>query len=127
MIRESGLDKNARKQLMSGASYLKGDINTTIPWTIEAKHQKTLSWWQSIDQAKREAEQSNYNPDNWVLAVNDPRKKPEFTDVYVVIDFWKFLELLEAKQAPKTKEPDRLLKYDMEHAKQILTKIIKKL
>ena len=106
-ISDCGLDSNAKRQPMSGAGFLKGDIHTSIPWTLEAKHQKRPIWFNGIDQAKREARQGNANPDNWVLIVNDPRAKPEFSEVYVAIDFWKFLELLKANQAPKSKEPPR--------------------
>jgi len=40
IFRETGIDKNARRQLLSGASYLKGDINTSIGYTVEVKKQE---------------------------------------------------------------------------------------
>jgi len=126
-IRDSKLDNTAKRQLGSGSGMWKGDINTSLPWTIEAKHQKALQWWASIDQSKREANQSNSNQDNWALVVNDPRKKPEFSDVYIVMDFWRWLDLLKSDQSPKIKEPDRALKYDLEHLRQIANKILKQL
>ncbi len=33
-IKAFGLDTNARRQPMSGAGFLKGDINTSLPWTM---------------------------------------------------------------------------------------------
>jgi len=43
MIKESGLDPNARRQPLSGAGYDKGDIKTTVPFTIECKNSNTIS------------------------------------------------------------------------------------
>jgi hypothetical protein len=123
-IKESGLDNNAGRQPMSGAGWYKGDIRTSLNWVIEAKHQKTLNWWQSIDQAKREAQQGNQNPDNWILIVNDPRAKPEFSQCYAVIDMWKWLELLDSKKEP-IKTENRQLKYKIEKATQAIKELLK--
>jgi len=125
-IRESGLDSNAQRQPLSGAGIHKADINTSIGWTIEAKNQEKLNWHESIDQAKRQAQQANSNPDKWALIVSDPRK-PEFQEVYVMIDLWQFLELLKADKAPKSKEPDRIMKYKLDRLKQCLAEVIKEL
>ena len=51
LIRQKGLDKNAKRQLMSGASYLKGDIYTTLPYSIECKNTEKHKIWEEWNQA----------------------------------------------------------------------------
>ena len=117
----------AHREYMSGAGFRKGDIASSIPFLIEAKHQKKLSTLTWIDQSKREAVQGNYDRDKWALVFNDPRVKPEFTQVYAVIDFGEFLELLKKAQEPLTKEPDRDMKYSLMRLKGAINSVMKKL
>ena len=47
-LRDNDLDKDAKRMILSGASYLKGDIYTNLPITIEAKNQekwKLYEWY----------------------------------------------------------------------------------
>jgi len=42
------VDKDAKRMLLSGGGYLKGDVYTRLPWTIEVKDQEKCrpwEWW----------------------------------------------------------------------------------
>lgn len=125
-LEETGVDDMASRTPGSGSGKRKGDIWTKIGWTIEAKHEKHPQWWKNIDQAKEQAKRSNFNMDNWVLILNDPRQA-EFQSVYAVIDFWKLLELIKLSQNPISKEPDREMKYNLEKLKSICNALLKRL
>ena len=46
MIRGYGLDKNARRMVMSGAiEHLKSDIFTKLPFHFEVKNQEKINIW----------------------------------------------------------------------------------
>ena len=131
-IRRKGLDRMAMRQIGSGSAIWKGDINTKMkvlgrPAVFEAKNQKNIQWWQSIDQAKKQAEMGNFNPDKWALVVRDPRTPEDRPSVYALIDFWQFLELQKRAKEPKIKEPDRELKYLLTRLKETCNKVIKNL
>ena len=111
-ITEAGLGQ-AHRELMSGGGWRKGDIASSLPFQIEAKHQKTIHALNWIDQAKQEAQQGNYDSDKWLMVFNDPRAKPEFSEVYAVIDFWQLLQLLKKNSEPRIKEPDRQIKWKL--------------
>lgn len=128
-IKESGLDPNARRQQLSGAGYDKGDIKTTIPFTIECKNCNQIAAMEWIEQSKREALQGNVSPDKWAVIFRNPRKA-EFQESFVIIDFQQFLELLKGKQENLIIEVDadnRQLKYDLQRLKEALNKVIKQL
>ena len=55
MLRESGMDPDARRQLLSGAGHRKGDIDTELPYCFECKNQERLSLWRSWEQATGQA------------------------------------------------------------------------
>ncbi len=104
-IEAMGLGKSMRTP-GSGSGKFKGDLfNDSLPFLLEAKNEK--QWhWENIDQARREAEQGNFDKDKFCLVVRDPRY-PEFQRVYAVIDFEQFLELLKKNSEPIIKEPDK--------------------
>ena len=89
----------------SGSGKLKGDSFNNLPFLLECKNEKTWHW-PNIDQAKYQAIKGNWDRDKWALIMRDPRK-PEFDEVYAVIDFGQFLELLKRSSEPIIKEPDR--------------------
>jgi Holliday junction resolvase len=95
-IEAEGFGK-ARREIGSGSGTRKGDIFANIPFLIEAKNQKKLNWWQSIDQAKKQAEIGNWDRDKWALIVRDPRTPEKKPDIYAVIDFWEFLKLMKKR------------------------------
>lgn len=112
-IEEAGLGK-ARREIGSGSGKKKGDIFCNLPFLLEAKNQKHVDWWGSIDQAKRQAEIGNYNKDKWALIIRDPRTAEANPDVVVVMDLWQFLELLKKDSEPRIKEPDRDFKWKLQ-------------
>jgi len=124
LIEEMGLG-SATRTPGSGSGYKKGDIFANIPFTLECKNEK--QWhWENIDQAIREAQQSNYFIDKWALIVRDPRY-PEFERVYAVIDLGQFLELLKKNSEPLIKEPDRELSYQLKVLKENIKRVLNKL
>jgi len=124
-IEAEGLGK-AGREAMSGAGFRKGDIASNLPFLIEAKNQKRLNWYESIDQAKKQAQEGNYDSQKWALVTRDPRY-PEFQEVYATIDFWQFLKLLKKDSAPLTKEPDREMKTKLFQLKTICNWLDKRL
>ena len=122
-IEAEGLGEACR-EIGSGSGKRKGDINCNLPFLIEAKHQKSIAWWSSIDQAKRQAEQGNYNSEKWALIVNDPRTK-EFQNVYVVMDMWEWFKLLKKDSEPRIKAPDKALKWSLETLKTAINQVLK--
>ena len=125
-IEEAGFGK-ARREIGSGSGKFKGDIFSSIPWLFECKDHKKLDIWGSIRQAQREAEQGNSNPDKWALLIREPRSPTENPNVYAVIDFWQFLNLLKSSAEPKVKEPDKEMKWDLLQLKTIANKVLKRL
>lgn len=111
----------------SGSGKLKADVFSSLDWSIEAKHQKRIKILEWVDQAKREAEQGNFDSDKWLLVFNDPRSKPEFSQVYAVLDFWEFLKLLKKNKEPLIQEPDRDFRWRLERLKQACQDVIRRL
>ena len=121
-----GLGKSVRTP-GSGSGRIKGDIFNNLDFMVECKNQKKLSWWESIDQAKKQAQIGNHWPEKWALVVKDPRTSESSPDVYAVIDFWQFLKLLKTAQEPRIKKPDKELKYKLERLKINCQQVIKEL
>ena len=62
-LRESGLDKNARKMVLSGAvDGFDSDVLTTLPVSIEAKNQETWKPLEYMEQAQASADKTNKMP-----------------------------------------------------------------
>ena len=128
-IRESGLDPEAKRQVLSGAGVDKGDIKTTLPFMIECKNTKQVYALEWIRQVKREAEIGSANPDNWCVVFRNP-KKPEFHESFVILGFDQWLELMKNNQTNLIIEVDkdnRQLKYDVQRLKEAAKKVIKQL
>lgn len=128
-IRESGIDPKARRQMMSGAGFDKGDIASSIPFTIEVKNQKVMHLLEWIEQAKSQAQKSNTDSDKWVLMIRNP-SKPEFQEVFVVMDFGQWLELLKSTKDTveiEVESDNRELKWAVQNLKVAVNKVIKEL
>jgi len=108
MIRQSGLDSKARRRPLSGAEKMVrgyGDIISTLPFSIEAKHQKgTSHFWQWWEQARNQAK-----PMRPPLLVFSGNWRP----VMVALEFKTFLDIFrekrdweEAKIEAKKEEPN---------------------
>lgn len=56
-IREKGVDKEAKRALLSGATWaMKEDIYTSLPFIIECKAQEKLQiykWWRQVSQHRK--------------------------------------------------------------------------
>jgi len=125
-IEKSGLG-SARRESGSGNGLKKGDIFSAIDFVIEVKNQKSLAWWSAIDQARSQARSGGSDPDRWALVVRDPRTPETTPSCYVTIDLWQWLNLLKKNAEPKTKTPDRELKWALARmltaAKDVIRKI----
>ena len=124
-IEQMGLGK-ARREIGSGSGKNKGDIFANIPFLIEAKNHKSISTLSWIDQAKKQAEQGNDNPDKWCLFFRDPRFG-EFQKNYVIIDAWEFLKLMKKDKEPLVKEPDREMAWELKRLIESAKKVLKSL
>ena len=88
-IKEYGLDKNARRSIMSGAVFEAGDLKTKLDYYIECKHRKKINVYSFWHQIKRE-----------VSKHIGTRKKPlvvmrkDGEDILAVLDWYDFLNLL---------------------------------
>ena len=124
-IEAEGLGK-ARRQIGSGSGLDKGDINCSLPFTIEAKNHEAVSCLKWIDQAKEQAEKSNVSSEKWLMVFRDPRFG-EFEKVYVTMDFWELLKLLKKGSAPLIKEPDKSLGFALRRLEQAINEVQKQL
>jgi len=124
-IEKTGLGKATRTP-GSGSGLKKSDIFANIPFLIEAKNQKKIKILDWIDQAKKEAEQGNYDLNKWAVIFNDFRKG-EFQSVYVVLDLWEWLELLKRNKDPLVKNPDKEISWKIKSAINSLKSLLKSL
>lgn len=123
-IEVAGLGK-ARREAGSGNGKMKADISCNLPFLIEVKNQKTIKYQEWIKQAREQARIGNYDSNKWALVIVDPSgiQVPERMDIYVTIELDEWLHLLKKNQEPRTKEPDRELKYLLESAKEMCHRI----
>jgi len=96
MIRESGLDPQAKRSFQSGAHWSwKSDIYTSLPFSIESKNQERISkFWEWWEQAESQA--SAMKPPVLVHSAN-------FRPVMVSMKFETFLDVLVELNDWKTK------------------------
>jgi len=125
-IEAEGLGKSVRTP-GSGSGKLKGDIFNNLDFMIECKNQKSIQWWQSVDQAQEQARIGNYDSSKWALVVRDPRSPEKNPEIYAMIDFWQFLRLLKTAQQPKIKKPDRETRWHLEQLRSAVNQVIKDL
>lgn len=117
----------ARREAGSGSGKKKGDIAANLPFLIEAKNWDKYDINRWVDQAKRQAEQGNWDRDKWALVFRDFRSPEANPEIYVMIDFWQFLKLLKKDSEPRIKAPDREMRFLLERLKTTMTQVIKKL
>lgn len=129
IIRESGLDPRAGREIGSGSGRAKGDIRSTIPFLIECKNEVGVPKWllDRIDQARAQSRKGFAFRDRWALVMRDPRTSETQSDDYVVIDFGEFLELIKKAAEPQTAAPDRDFKYKVENLRRAANEVIKRL
>lgn len=108
----------AQRQAGSGNGMNKGDISWSIPRVPELKNQPSkfpvclLEW---IEQAEKQ----DLAKEGWVLILRDPRVPEVKLKGFAVIDMHDYLEFEMAKKAPKSKEPDKDLKYRLERLRKL--------
>jgi len=120
LLRDYGIDKGARRQVLSGASYLKGDINTSCGYCIEVKNQEKLAIWDALKQAEKQA---NMEQQPFLLAFK--RNKTQF---YVAMSVYDWIDLYKRAEEPKSiKEPTRQLRWDLEKLKECAKRVIKQI
>ena len=125
-IETAGLGMACR-EAGSGSGKRKGDIFSSLPFLIEIKNEESPHFLQNIKQARRQAEIGNWNRDKWILVQRNPESPQNNPELFAVMDFYELLELLKKNSEPKTKEPDRELKWKLEKLKQIAKEIIRDL
>ena len=118
LLRESGLDKNAKRQLLSGGGYLKGDINNALDLSIEVKNQERLNIWKAIEQAEEEARLSNNQP----IVVFKRNNSP----FYVCLTAWQWIDLMKkAKSPPAIDSETREIKWALNNVRSAINKLLK--
>jgi len=123
-IEEMGLSR-ATRTAGSGSGQHKGDVFANIPFLLEVKNQEKIDINRWVDQAKKQAEQGNWDRNKWALAFRDPRTHETNPDIYVVLDLWEWLKLLKKDKEPLIKKPDRQMKWDLENLKVAVNKLLK--
>ena len=117
----------AHRELMSGGGFRKGDIYCpSFPFMIEAKNQAVYKINQWVDQSKRETQQGFYDPDKWCLMFKDYRSPNINPTIFVLTDFYQFLQLAKKNSEPLIKQPDNDLKFKLEDLKRRSNNILKK-
>lgn len=91
LIREKGLDDNAKRMVLSGGAFgFETDIFTKLPWAFEVKNQEKIQFWQWWEQA--EEQRKPFKPPALVFSAN-------FRPIMIALTANDFLELLvEIKQ-----------------------------
>ena len=111
----------------SGSGKLKGDSFNNLDFLIEAKNQKTIKIQEWVRQAKQQAKIGNYDSDKWALVFRDPGSPEVNPEIYVVIDFYKWLELLKKESEPRIKEPDRQMRWKLQRLIDSAKAVVKEL
>lgn len=124
LLVKSGIDRQASRQIGSGNGKKKGDIATSIPWTIECKNTKTLKWKEASEQVKREA--MGYQKE---VVIWHPPHKPLDQSI-AIININDFIELLERAKNQERAETilDKYqIKNNLEKAVYHLKQVVKEL
>ena len=125
-IEAEGLGKSVRTP-GSGSGKIKGDLFNNLQFMFECKNQKTIHFLDWVDQAKEQSKIGNQWKEKWALITFDPRTTETNPSIYATIDLWEFLKLLKKDKEPLIKEPDKSMRYDLEHLKSIANKVLKQL
>jgi len=114
------IDEATYEVVGSGAGPDKGDVRVPkLDLVIEAKDHKKISVAQWIEQAEEEG----LGFSDYALIWKHPRNK----EFYVDIPLNYFIELLKKYEEPKIKEPDRELKWKLNHLKTSINQVLKEI
>jgi Holliday junction resolvase len=120
LLRDYGIDKNARRQPLSGATFMKGDINTGCGYCVEVKNQEKLNIWDALKQAEKQA---GMEQQPFLLAF-----KRNHTNFYVAMSVYDWIDLYKRAEEPNSiSEPTRELRFELEKLREIARRVIKKL
>ena len=126
MIEEAGLGRAIRTP-GSGSGKIKGDSFNNLDFMIEFKSERNPSWKGNIAQAKRQAEQGNYDSDKWIMVQRDPESPQANPQAFAIIDYIQLLKLLKKNSEPLIKEPDRSLRWALEKLKNSINNVMRKI
>lgn len=124
MYEEYGLGKSIRTP-GSGSGKIKGDCFNSSKFMIECKSEMRPGWHGNIKQARRQAEQGNYDPAKWILVQRDPESHKSNPRAFAILPFPQLLELLKRESEPLIKEPDRDLKWKLKTLKVAVQQVLK--
>jgi len=102
------VDIMAKRQTGSGNGKKKGDIHTSLGWTIECKNTKNFNWKSAAEQVARES--MGYQKE---VIVWHPPKKP-LGDSIAIINLEEFIEFLKFKK-DHAQSDDILDKYQIKN------------
>ncbi len=126
-IEEMGLGKAVLTPGSGSGNRYKGDSFNKLDFLLEYKSERRPSWKGNIAQAKRQAEQGNYDSDKWIMVQRDPESPQANPQAFAVIDYIQLLKLLKKNSEPLIKEPDRDLKWKLQSLKDAINRVIKSL
>jgi len=90
LIRQKGLDKDAKRMPLSGAfDHLKSDIYTRLPYSFECKNQERVKLWEWWAQAKEQAKLA----EKPVLVISG-----NYRPILAVVEIDTLLDLLKVEQ-----------------------------
>ena len=119
------IDQKSFKTSASGAGLDKNDVRIpNFNIEIEAKNQATWAMPSYVEQLKRQRTNGNMS----VLAVRNPAK-PEFQEVYVIMDFYDWAELVKKQNEVVEVESnfDPKLKWKVANLKRAAQEVFKEL
>ena len=119
------IDSKSYKTSASGAGFDKNDVRIpNFDIEIEAKNQATWKMPEYVEQLKRQKTNGNVS----VLAIRNPAK-PEFQEVYVLMDFYDWAEMVKAQHENVEIESnyDPQLKWKMKRLKDAAHEVFKEL
>ena len=119
-LRNHNGDKSAMRNPSSGAGYYKSDVINSIGYNFEVKTVKKLGLQQAWKQSERDAEKSQAIPSVVIHFDGMPE------DMWlIVIDNYTWADMFKKAQEPKSKEPDRQMRYDLQALKNAATRVMK--
>jgi hypothetical protein len=121
-VREN-VDAKAHRTPGSGSGLDKNDLRLpSLNWEFEIKHTQSFSLKKDWEQLERQTMPGTQG----ALIMNNPYKKPEFTQLLAVLDFEDFIDILAGQRDTNTVEklPDDM-KYTLLRLKEYVQKTLK--
>jgi len=119
-LRKENIDKTAMRNPSSGAGTYKSDVINSLDINFEVKTVKRLNLQEAWKQSSRDADMSQATP--YVVIHFDGMPDDMWL---IVIDNWTWADMFKKGQEPKSKEPDRQMRYDLQNLKNAITRVNK--